>query len=109
MSTGFTSHSNHRRKLSPITKLSKTRRHFWHNKVSLKRPGVNEFNISQIVPDIKHTSEKAVRKVMSKSHKPSRLEVTRPSEGMNILISKHEDHTEKEVSSKFIKFEEIKV
>ena len=109
MSTGFTSHSNHRRKLSPIAKLSKTRRHFWQNGVSLKRPGVEEFNISQIVPDIKRTSEKPVHKVMSKSHKPSRLEINRPSQEMNILISKHEDRSEKELSDKFIKFEEIKV
>lgn len=72
--------------------------------------GVEEFNISQIVPDIKQNVRKQeIQRVVNRPQKPSRIRSNRTSQQMKIRIHKYDESSDDEKEPQIIKFDKIKV
>lgn len=106
-----------KRRASPISKFSKTKRRFFPQNFKIYKEGVEEFKISQIIPDIKKEKLKPMHKLLNKTTKANlkNMGSFNNSERKNsihqikVMIHKNDESSEEESDHKMIRFEEIKV
>lgn len=100
MSTGVSTFSMYRRKLSPLSKLSKAKRQLLQHSFNQQQRVVDEFQIHQIIPN---------QKKIVKSEIPEIPKINtskfKPREEMKVLVNE----VKEKQSEKVIRFEEIKV